>query len=414
MRLVPAVLACLVPLSACSSRPWTPGDLDPAELEREFTAQARTVLRDDALVLSSPYDADATDCYAEVVREQAQLVRDVLDAAVAPPLRFYLGALPISDAELPIWARAGRDGVAGANWRPTDGSQAVESFAFVYVTADGSKARMRSAMADRTIRHELTHAYAGREQLGGPIWFAEALAREVEEMSVASGKLRAEVFPGDYVSARASVVTGRLATLLNWRHTDVITGVERTQRYCDARTLLRFLLERTPGATLKERCRSILALPDGFVLALESEWITWLGEHDALAAIRAQLRSESREEHLEAVHALCGLRAAGAEELDTRAADELALGLLTDRELGGRAFDFLYFFRAQALTEVDLERLRISDDPALELSSYALRARRGEPFDLEAARKALEKIPEAERDRRVNTQVLMTPGLRSR
>lgn len=410
MRVTAAAFALLVPLTSCASRPWTPGDLDPAELEREFTAQTRTVARDEALVISSPYDAEATESYAAVVREQARLVREVLDAAVAPPLRFYLGALPLTDAELPVWARAGRDGVAGANWRPAEGSTTVETFAFVYVPADGSKSHMRSVLADRTIRHELTHAYAGREQLDGAIWFAEALAREVEEMSVVSGQLRAEVFPGDFVLARTTVVPGRAATLLKWRHTDVITGAERTQRYVDARTLLRFLLERTPGATLKERGRAVLSLPDGFVLALEAEWIAWLGEQDALVAIRTGLRSEAREEREEAVSALSILHASGAKELDTREADELALGLLPDRELGSRAFDFLYFFRAKALTEVDLERLRISDDPVLELSSYALRDKRGEPFELEAARTALEKIPDAER-MRVNTHVIVTPGL---
>jgi hypothetical protein len=206
------------------------------------------------------------------------------------------------------------------------------------------------------------------------------------------------------------VKSGRAATLLAWTHTDVITGTERSQRYIDARTLLRFLLARTPGETLNERARAILALPDGFVLALESEWIAWLAGQDALASIRERLQSESREERSDAVSALSTLHAGGAQELDTRAADELALGLLTDRELGGRAFDFLYFFRAKELTEVDLERLRISDDPVLELSSYALRARRGEPFELELARAALEKIPEAERQR-VNTHMLVTPGL---
>ncbi len=388
----------------------TPGALDPAALEREFRAQTRTVVLDEALDLRSPYGEDATAPYLEVVRTEARLVRELLDVPSAPPIRFTLAALDGTGAELPPWVRAGRDGVAGAHWSARRDGSDSQGFAFVYVPADESQARMRATLAHTLIRHELVHAYADRNGLDGPTWFAEALANEIEGMSVRGDRLATQVFPSELIRARDSAGPGSVARLLDWRHTDDITAAERARRYAEAQALLRFLLERAPGTGLVERARAVRALQPEAVAACEPEWLDWLAGLDALAAVRSAVRTGSAEERVEAAHALGDLLSAGAAELASREADELALELLADPAASQKAFVFLCFFRARALTEADLAGLGSASDPALRLTAHALRAKRSESVDLADARAALARLSEDERAS-VLLQTRMIPGL---
>jgi hypothetical protein len=399
-----AATLALLPLliGGCMSRKAS----TPEEIEAALQGDAKNVVRRDAFTLFSPYDAAATADYASVVDAQTSLVRPVFDDPGTPAVNLYLVPLP-DDAEAPDpepWLGPSRDGWAGAA-SPT-------GFAFIYVrrSARGSAAAMQATLSARALRHELAHVYARRAGLSRAAWFNEGLAREVELMREEGAKLQPHVFPPALIAARESASAGTVQELLQWKLDDGASLEVRALRYDEAQSLFRFLVARQADGDWLQRARVVLALPDAQIVALEPEWLSWLASLDALEAIRRGVRSTSAGERDMCASLLPILAEQGARELCTHAADELALELVSGRMTSSSAATFLLFFRARALTEEEVAGLSASSDPTLCQTGLALRARRGEPFDLQRAQAAWDGVQQPDRTYLV-VQRNLIPGL---
>jgi hypothetical protein len=370
-RWTPGLL--LVLLAACA----TTTSLTADEFENHCREIAVTDLKTDRFELTSPYDAAATDEFARVVGEELGRVEEVLDAASGPPVRVHLvpldpGAADVHDRDFSALFPS-HDGIGGMQHG---------GFLFVYVAARGTgpTAFVHAEMLRDTIRHELTHAIALRAGLARATWFDEGLARCVEDMTVDGGRLRERPFPSAIFVARDTARRGTIADLLRWSLRDQQSRETRALRYEQSEALVRFLAERTPGGDWGDRVRRVHALPNDAVLATEPDWLAWLASQDALAAVRAGLARPDPDERARAA-ALLPVLAGVARELQSRAADEVALGLLRDPRTRASAETFLVFYRAKDLTPADLAALRADGDPSVVLVGEGLRAQRGEPFD---------------------------------
>lgn len=381
----PLGLVLALAASACV----TPIYLNEADLARD----AKTVVHEERFTLFSPYEATATTSYADSVRNEVELVSRLIPDAGSKPVRLYL--VPIGDeASDPheLWRGPAREGVLGM---ASEGE-----FAFIYVRASVGSSAVREHAAyigGGSLRHELTHLYAHRSGLFLAPWFEEGLALEVESMCVAGGELRAHPLPPHLLLARQSAGPGSLAKLLAWRREFDITDAERELRYVWAQALLRYLLEAETRPGFVDRARAIMNLGEAAIQAQEAAWLDWLANLDALERIRRGARSTIESERTVSIGEMPILAAAGASELLTRAADELALEMLADPACVHSAAMFLLFFRASALTEADIAQLVRSDDPALILVAQALRVKRQEPVDLELAQSAWDRVPEQQR-----------------
>ncbi len=358
-------------------------------------AQAQTVKHLDGITLYSPYGDEGTKPFAGAVVDQSALVRPLFADAGQPPVRFYLVPAPKDDDGAPkeIWAQPDHGGVLGTAHR--------EGFVCVYVRAeaDPQDARIHAVFAASTIRHELAHAHARRAGLERAPWFNEGLALEVEGMRASPDGLVLHPFPAALIGARQSAEPGTVRELLGWVNTGASSIELRRRRYCESEALFRFLFDHAGEATWIAGARAVHDLDDASIVALEPAWLAWLGRQNALEAVRAGTRSSKASERAEAASWMPGLAERGASELSTRAADELALELLSDPSTWDPAATFLFFFRAHELTEADLADLCRSSEPARSLTGLALRRRRGERVDPKQAYVEWTKVPAADRPR---------------
>jgi hypothetical protein len=383
MRLALALCLCA---SACRSGLGYPSE---AELRRD----AKSVVHDPDFTLYSPYDAAASADFANSVRAELGLVRALIPDADATPVRIYLA--PIEGGEgLHPWESPSKQSLKGA---ATEGE-----FAFVYVPARiaASSALERAThLRGGTLRHELAHLAAHRAGLAGAPWFNEGLALEVESMRKEEGALHAHPFPPHLLLARQSAQAGALGELLRWDYGDEMSDSERSRRYVWAEALFRFLLERQAPGDFLEQARGIRGLGEPALRELEAAWLQWIAKLDALERI----------ERSGCIDVMPMLAEARVPELFTRAADELALSKLGDPACVDPAATFLLFFRAGELRAEDIQALEQSQEPMRELTAQALHARRKEPVDLERARLAWQRVPEAERGRLI-VQLALLPG----
>jgi hypothetical protein len=375
----------------------------PQEIESELQSRSRTVVREATFTLHSPYDEPTTAEHAAVVRAQEDLVRRLFEDAGAPAVRVYL-VPTATNPGLEAWSEVSREGFGGGAFK--------DGFLFVYVRAeaDPASAMMSAAMGERTLRHELAHVHARRAWPARGSWFQEGLAREVERMRVEEATLRPSLFPMGLIAARTWARPGSAGVLLDWELWDDLETAERALRYDASQALFRFLVERQAEGSWLQRVRVVGEMPDAEVAALEAEWLGWLRDLDALERIRAGVRSSSPRERSESAGLLPILAEQRARELFRPEADQLALGLLADPATAGAASTFLMYFRARELSEADVADLCASDDPVRCLTGTALRARRGEPFDLDRARAAWSRLSQADRAA-LAAQRSLIPGL---
>ncbi|HEX6883388.1 MAG TPA: hypothetical protein VF530_08400 [Planctomycetota bacterium] len=357
----------------------------PAELEAELRRDVRTVLEGELVTLHSPYGEVESRDYLGVTEREAGLVRARLDAPREPKVRTYLA--PTTPPQ-EIWEAPHHDDVAG--W-------ASDGFLTLYVSSTPGLAALRAEFQDDTLRHELAHVYARRLGWSRERWFNEGLACVVEETVVRAGVLQELPVSERVIQARAEARAGSLATLLAWAPGQRLSLEEQGERYAQAEALVRFLLARAPGASWPERVAWVHERTQAQVQELEPQWLAWLAELDTVAALRAHAVDAAGR--LEAASLLAPLLEAGAQELATRAGDELALELLTDPACTSGAISFLLFFRAEALTEPDLEALERAQNPVLRLVAGALRTRRGEPVDRAGLSALWNALTESERER---------------
>ncbi len=398
MRAAGIVIALTVLASACRAPEPT-----PQEIETELQSRSRSIVREATFTLYSPYDEPTSAEYASVVRAQENLVRRLFEDAGAPPVRVYL-VPTATDAGQEDWTEVSREGFGAGAFK--------EGFVFVYVRAeaDPASAMMRASLSERTLRHELAHVHARRAWPTRASWFQEGLAREIERMPVAEGTLRTSLFPVGLIEARSWARPGSVHELLDWEVWDDLPMAERALRYDASQALFRFLVERQAEGSWMQRVRAVGAMSDEQVAALDAAWLAWLRDLDALERIRAGVSSSSPKERGQSASLLPILAERGARELFRPEADQLALDLLADPATASAASTFLLYFRARDLGETDVASLCASDDPVRCLTGTALRARRGEPFDLARAQAAWSPLSKRERDELV-AQKSLIPGL---
>lgn len=397
-------LATLVLLAGCSST----RSLTPEEFEAELRQRSRITVEEDDFILCSPYGGEATEPYAAVLRRELREVRECFGDASAVPVRIYL--VPVSESEAPApdepWRHAAQGGL--------EGLASPSGFALVWVRPDAlpAQALAEAEMGSSQLRHELAHLFTYRAGLTGKSWLNEGVAQHVAHSRVLDGEMRPDPFPASLVKARHEVTPGELSRLLAWSNAgDDLTLEQRRSRYAQAETLLRFLLERSPESDFAARLRQVHALDERAIAALEPEWLSWLGEQDALVVVRRELASTSAERRRRAAALLPILAEAGASELFSEAADALALGALRDPETFEPASTFLVFFRASSLSGAALAALEASGDPREALLAATLRAKRGEPFDLDRARAIWNGLDPGSRAR-FGVAAVSIPGLR--
>jgi len=288
---LPAALACwLVPaLAGCAVR--VPLERGARDLHAEGI---RTLALEDAFTLVSPYDARRTAEVAGELRRSLVAVCAALEVELDGAV--YVRMIPLDvegfdlvleedsltvsgPLELPT-----RHGLVG--WAAGDGPPRFEFFVprdRVHEREDGTSftEQFHFDFTD-TIRHELTHLAARRAGLGGATWFDEGLACQLAATTLADGELEPLPLPPALAFARQVHERFELSTLLDWEeHVDRVASGEE-QAFLEGRALaqafLRFLLERTPGPTLRARLDRIHELDRGTLLALEDDWHAWLSE----------------------------------------------------------------------------------------------------------------------------------------
>jgi hypothetical protein len=368
------LLGLLFGLGACHTDRVAPR----VGIESELRERCPTLAADANIEVRSSCSPECTAVYAAMAREEAAFARRALGAPALPAVRLYLVGI---DADAPAWDPVGVGGY--------EGLASPDGCVVVYVPRDERNAAVRAFTRSGTLRHELLHAYSVRVGLRGPKWLNEGLACELAEGREVHGEWRASLYPSALLGARTSVSRGTIARLLAWRSNEGIGPAERKRLYAESQALFRFLMLRVPGARAADRIRAVARTGEGELVGYEAGWLAWLGGLDALAAIRAGLASGEGTERSEAAALLPALAEEGAGELSQREADELALDALADPLTDAEAARFLVYFRAGSLRETDVERLARSRSPVERLVAYALRARRGEPLDLEAAQATL-------------------------
>lgn len=373
-RRASAVFLAWVSLVACATRAAT-----PEEIEAALAALASVRIERDAYVLHSPLSQADSEAYARVIDEELARVHAAFGGEPMSARRIYLvelnGARSAGDAP---WRSASRDGFEGG---------AFESgFAFVYVRDDVSPS-FQAELGRGTLRHELAHLWLRSHGIAGGAWLHEGVARHVEHMAPAPGAfggLQAIPFPSAWIAARRATTSGDLAALIDWRLHEGSDAARRALRYDQAESAVRFLLEFEPGATLGERVASLSRRGREEWLVKEAEWIARLRDSDARSTIAAGLADSDASQRRQAAAALPRLAEAGADELATPEADDLARQALLDGETFDSAATFLCFFRARELAVDHLAALEASGLARERLLARALRSRRGESISREA------------------------------
>lgn len=128
-----------------------------------------------------------------------------------------------------------------------------------------------------TLRHELTHLVAGRAGLDGPQWLDEGLAQLFEHGRLEQGELETDRAAPSLVAARERFDRTTLNLLLAWEesHAGAVQGLVFDAGRPLAHALAVYVVESGEGS-LPERVRSLAALNDAEVLALEAGFCEWL------------------------------------------------------------------------------------------------------------------------------------------
>jgi hypothetical protein len=133
---------------------------------------------------------------------------------------------------------------------------------------------------ESTIRHEITHVCAWAAGLKGPVWFDEGLAFELQTSRVLRGRLVPRSEPKTIAIAKRFHRDFPLSRVLAW--TEDTQGIEdgHSDVFKEGRplahALLRFLLTRIGGGSLRERLDAVHALSHEAILALEPDFHAWL------------------------------------------------------------------------------------------------------------------------------------------
>ncbi len=257
-------------------------------------AEVRCLAIEPDLVVASPFAPEATAGLVEELRQNLAAIASELEVEEPAELLVHFEAL-----EMPgLQVRAAADGsfdIAGMEfpqrhgYRAFAGRSAEASWVRIYVVpegtmpqADGSLRRIRMSL-DRgpVIRHELAHVCAEVAGLSGPTWFNEGLAEEFETRSFdLEGRLVAEPLPRALRIAQTEQASSSLGEILDWREDYFRVSGGQEEVFAFGRpfshALLRFLLERAPGGSLRARLEAVRRMEPERILVLQEEWAAWL------------------------------------------------------------------------------------------------------------------------------------------
>lgn len=385
----------------------------PSQVEHDLAQPSRTRLELPGLVLHSPYGEEATAAWAERVQSERVLVSRLLQLESSS---VELRLLPVendADPDDPSldWLfetmHPGRRGFAGWGGIDEDGG----GLAVVYVPADELMEFMARDSATRVVRHELVHVFSPRAEVPTePRWFAEGLAREVEQrVTDERGALvRDTLTPGSSLN-EARLPSLPLANLLDWSAWDgEAAGGQEHRRYSMAASFVDFLLLQRDEPSFPEAARAIAALAREELLAQEQPWRRWLAAIDPLQELELLARSARFEDR---ARALLRLRVLVFDRRWPGAAgergDAVALAALAEPELRDSAFTYLGLARARALEPEVVEGLLRSEDDELFLMGAALSSKRGEPVDEAAVQQRWDRLPRLVRSRMGITSFLL-------
>jgi hypothetical protein len=282
-------LGLVVPVlgSGCFTVPMA--EIDSGLRDAEF----RTVALEDGFTFYSAYDGKRTLELVEMIDENLEAVRRFFEMEFDGPVTVM--AMPL---DMERFALTTQDG--SARWSGTFASPTLngvtgysrtlrqETPAVVFFVprdqasrGDGSLTVMFEFDYGGTVRHELAHLCAMHIGLEGPTWFDEAIAIEAGESRLVAGELVSEELT-DTIQI-ASRIRGRhsLADLLDWTEEGGDIAEGEAEAFQAGRPLahayLRFLLAHFERSPSPEAYRRILSMGREDHLALESDWILWLG-----------------------------------------------------------------------------------------------------------------------------------------
>jgi len=403
------ILGALLAAAACRSPGTVPAQFDEARL----VEGARTVERRERFVLFSPYGAAATTALADRVQTRVERVQRLFGDGDPRPLTLYLRPVEERDQDPtdPLGAqRPSLDGLRGAT--------VDRRFAVLFVPPPDEDGDVSPAFVlpweEQTLVHELAHLCLYRVGIEGPVWLHEGLAEEVESMAFFRPEaLVPDPLPPELLAARCAQEPIDLAALVRWEASDLNQPPHATERRWRCQALARFLMQRSGASDWGEAVRRTAALPARDVEALEPAFREWLLALDPLGRVQELADSVEPSERALAASLLSLYAERDPQALGTPAADTLALGLLEHPECKARASSFLVFFAARRLSPGAIERLQSSGDPVQELTALAIRARRGEPVDLDHARSVEAGLSPEQRQQASIAVYLLLSGARS-
>jgi len=260
------------------------------------------------MTVTSPFDPGYTDKLLRLTRSNLEAIEALLEVEVPSTLAVFFVALEMPNIEVRDDGEGGFD-IEGLRVPEHHGYRAfaMSSSEFLSVTiycappgamttADGRQLSMTFDFdSSATIRHELTHVCASVAGLSGPTWFNEGLAEEFESMEIdAHGVLLVTPWPRSLRLAGDRHGPYSIDDVLEWDEDfgRVSSGEEQAFRLGRplSHALLRFLLEHTPGKSMREKLECILATEPEEIRALETEWKAWM---EALGSDESAVEADS-------------------------------------------------------------------------------------------------------------------------
>ena len=291
---------CTLPLALLLSGCIAAGDDGAAasyHLARTLRgSDVRCVVGEPDFTLTTPFGAHKTAELVTQVRRNLEAVEELLEVDVPASLVVRFEAVERPPIEVVMsedgetWDVRGLDFTERHGYVGLAGSVGHDPFLLIFVVgpgrftgADGDvgEASVTFDRTERTIRHELAHVAAFTAGLEGPTWFDEGLALELGYRVFAdSGELVPEFRPVTLQTAVRERGRHDLATLLDWSEDVGRVEAGEEEHFSLGRPLAhaftRFLLERTPGPSLRAQFEAIAQLDREALLALEPDFEAWL------------------------------------------------------------------------------------------------------------------------------------------
>jgi len=257
-------------------------------------ADIRCLAVEPDMTITSPFDPGYTDRLLEATRGNLLAIEALLEVDVPSTLVVHFVALDMPNIEARADGEGGFD-ITGLRVPEHHGYRAFARssrgalMVTIYVaprgtmtTDDGGRVSMTFDFGSAsTIRHELAHVCAGVAGLSGRTWFNEGFAEEIESRELdEAGALQVTPLPRSLRVARDRHGPYSIDDVLDWDEDfgRVSSGEEQAFRLGRplSHALVRFLLERTQGTSLRKKLECILATEPEKIRALEAEWKAWM------------------------------------------------------------------------------------------------------------------------------------------